>query len=248
MKLSHFVLSAAILAACSGSDTPTNEAATPPSQAAAAPQTVSQATAPQPVDVAEDQEETTEVDPANIYALLADPDGLTELNWDDLMPIGEDEVLAELYETYYANLRTDLADRSERLLDSGNTGGSEFDVSALISEGATNDTMEQIGTFNVVEQLNGLNVRLPGYVVPLDFSADGVYSEFLLVPYFGACLHTPPPPPNQIVFVKAEPATKVASIYEPVWVEGILKTGQFESDTGDSAYELTLSTLEVYEY
>ena len=99
MKLSHFVLSAAILAACSGSDTPTNEAATPPSQAAAAPQTVSQATAPQPVDVAEDQEETTEVDPANIYALLADPDGLTELNWDDLLPIGEDEVLAELYET-----------------------------------------------------------------------------------------------------------------------------------------------------
>jgi hypothetical protein len=108
--------------------------------------------------------------------------------------------------------------------------------------------MDQIGTFNVVEELDGLNIRLPGYVVPLDFSADGVYREFLLVPYFGACLHTPPPPPNQIVYVKASPAAKVGSIYEPVWVEGIMKTGKFTSETGNSAYELTLSNIEAYEY
>jgi hypothetical protein len=108
--------------------------------------------------------------------------------------------------------------------------------------------MEQIGTYNVVDDLDGKSIRLPGYVVPLDFNAESEYQEFLLVPYFGACLHTPPPPPNQIVFVKSEEATKITDIYEPVWVEGVMKTGKFGSDLGNSAYELSLSKLEPYVY
>ena len=152
-----------------------------------------------------------------------------------------------MYEEFYEQLRLDMVSRSERLQDATPTEG-EMDLSMLIAEGSAADTMAQIGTFNVVEDLDGLQIRLPGYVVPLDFSAEGNYDEFLLVPYFGACLHTPPPPPNQIVYVKADPRAEVKSIYEPVWVEGTLKTGKFESDTGDSAYELTLSKIEAYEY
>ena len=108
--------------------------------------------------------------------------------------------------------------------------------------------MEQIGTYNVVEDLNGEKIRIPGYVVPLDFSAKSEHTEFLLVPYFGACLHTPPPPPNQIVFVTASPAVKIENIYEPIWLEGTMRTGQFNSELGNSAYEVSLSKAETYEY
>jgi len=76
---------------------------------------------------------------------------------------------------------------------------------------------------------------VPGYVVPFDFSADAEHKEFLLVPYFGACLHTPPPPPNQIIFIKADPAAKILDIEDPVWIEGTLSTGEFKSDLGDSS-------------
>jgi len=123
----------------------------------------------------------------------------------------------------------------------------ETDISS-ISEGSVDDTMEQIGTFNVVEELDGKRVRVPGYVVPFDFSANAEHKEFLLVPYFGACLHTPPPPPNQIILVKAETAAKIVNIEDPVWLEGTLTTGEFLSDLGNSAYELNLSKLEPYEY
>ena len=99
-----------------------------------------------------------------------------------------------------------------------------------------------------MKELDGKRIRVPGYVVPFDFNADAEHTEFLLVPYFGACLHTPPPPPNQIIFVKAAVAAKIENIYEPVWLEGTLKTGEFLNDLGNSAYELNLSKLEPYEY
>lgn len=259
MKFACFALSAALLTACDGTEAATEN---PPALSLQVVETVQNApdiSSSEPVQVSraadtqtvqETSSESRQESPNATYNILGDPNGPTELTWDDLMPVGEDEVLAQLYETYYANLRQDIARRSQLLqdLDANNEDESEFDISALISEGAANDTMEQIGTFNVVEELNGLDVRLPGYVVPLDFNSGGIYNEFLLVPYFGACLHTPPPPPNQIVYVKASSGAKVDSIYEPVWVEGTMKTGKFESDTGDSAYELTLSNIEAYEY
>jgi hypothetical protein len=166
------------------------------------------------------------------------------LRWEDLMPEGEDEVLAELYAEFYE-------DQEMRMIEQMNLAQAareNTDIMSLIEEGSAADSMEQIGTYNVVDDLDGKSIRLPGYVVPLDFNAESEYQEFLLVPYFGACLHTPPPPPNQIVFVKSEEATKITDIYEPVWVEGVMKTGKFGSDLGNSAYELSLSKLEPYVY
>ncbi len=179
-------------------------------------------------------------DAAPVAAASAEP---VELTWEQLMPKGEEDVLTQLYADYYEELDKRLAQ------EAGAAGsGDAQDLISAITEGSANDTMEQIGTFNVVNELNGLTVRLPGYVVPFDFNAQANYREFLLVPYFGACLHTPPPPPNQIVFVKADPAANIGDIYEPVWVEGVLKTGQFNSDLADSAYELTLNKVEAYVY
>lgn len=164
--------------------------------------------------------------------------------WEDLMPEGEDQRLEELYAEFYEKQENQYREQ----LTLSQAAKADTDIISLIDEGSAQDTMEQIGTYNVVADLNGANIRLPGYVVPLDFNASFEYTEFLLVPYFGACLHTPPPPPNQIVYVKSAKATKIANINEPVWIEGVMKTGQFGSELGNSAYELTLSKLEPYEY
>ena len=71
----------------------------------------------------------------------------------------------------------------------------------------------------IVQDLDQKSVRLAGYALPLEFSGTGV-NEFLLVPYVGACIHVPPPPPNQIVFVRVKEPFKPQSQFTPVWVTG----------------------------
>jgi len=201
-----------------------------------------------------DTKNKTDSDAKNSTDLI-DTD-LKEITWEDLMPEGEDAVLEQLYTDYYAALEEKARSTTLEPEPNGDavdgTNGTDdqsaFDINS-IAEGAENDTMEQIGSFNVVKALNGQKVRIPGYIVPLDFNANSAYIEFLLVPYFGACLHTPPPPPNQIIYVKIDENTpaKVESIYDPVWIEGVLTTGEFSSDLANTAYELNLTNIENYE-
>ncbi|MEM7408556.1 MAG: DUF3299 domain-containing protein [Pseudomonadota bacterium] len=75
----------------------------------------------------------------------------------------------------------------------------------------------------VAAGLSGRRVRLPGYVLPLEFSGDSV-TEFLLVPFVGACIHVPPPPPNQIVHVRPDKPFVSEGLYAPVWIEGVMQT------------------------
>jgi hypothetical protein len=83
----------------------------------------------------------------------------------------------------------------------------------------------------VVKDLNGKLVRLPGYILPLEMSGSKV-TEFLLVPYVGACIHVPPPPPNQIVFVKTGTKEGYANkqLYDPVWVTGVVSVQSMVKD------------------
>ncbi|MGB5618507.1 MAG: DUF3299 domain-containing protein [Desulfobacterales bacterium] len=76
---------------------------------------------------------------------------------------------------------------------------------------------------SMVKELDGQLVRMPGYLLPLEVSSAKV-TEFLLVPYVGACIHVPPPPPNQIIYVKAAQDNGYDSkkIFEPVWVTGVI--------------------------
>jgi hypothetical protein len=76
---------------------------------------------------------------------------------------------------------------------------------------------------SLVKELDGQLVRIPGYLLPLDVSGAKA-TEFLLVPYVGACIHVPPPPPNQIIYVKAAQNNGYDSkkIFEPVWVTGVI--------------------------
>jgi hypothetical protein len=101
--------------------------------------------------------------------------------------------------------------------------------------------------------LNGQNVRLPGYLLPLEFSGKQV-SEFLLVPWVGACIHTPPPPPNQIVHVKPEKPVEIGGMFAPVWVTGQMTTGAIKKSLSlvdgsadiDVGYSLRASRVEPY--
>lgn len=93
-------------------------------------------------------------------------------------------------------------------------------------------------------ELNGTRLRLPGYVVPLDSSAAGL-KEFLVVPYFGACIHSPPPPANQIVYVKLAKAAPIKTM-DAVWVSGTLSTGRADSPMGVSGYAMTGDLVEPY--
>jgi hypothetical protein len=96
-----------------------------------------------------------------------------------------------------------------------------------------------------VPALDGQRVRLPGFVVPLDESPEGLRS-LLLVPYFGACIHTPPPPANQILFVRpAKPLQGVRSM-DAVWAQGTLHTERNDSAMGASSYRLDGASFEPY--
>ena len=108
--------------------------------------------------------------------------------------------------------------------------------------------MIQIGTFNTVPELNETKVRIPGYTVPFEFGANAEIKEFLLVPYYGACLHAPPPPPNQTVFVIADEPIRLRDLAQAVWIEGTLYTQTQESELADAAYTIRVDRVETYTY
>lgn len=113
----------------------------------------------------------------------------------------------------------------------------------------------EIDAAPVVDTLNGKQVRIPGYIVPLEVNNTSI-SEFLLVPYFGACTHTPPPPANQIIYSKINTQYTLDDIYQPVWISGTLKTGRVKSQLNEvgvtqaadieSVYSMQVDAIEPY--
>ena len=99
---------------------------------------------------------------------------------------------------------------------------------------------------DTLKKLEGKLVRIPGFVVPLDdFQEEG--AEFLLVPYYGACVHTPPPPPNQIVMVGMSGRKSIKlNLFDAVWMSGRLKIESIESPYGTVGYQLEGLKVEPY--
>lgn len=94
--------------------------------------------------------------------------------------------------------------------------------------------------------LEGQNVRIPGFIVPLEDTKDGL-KEFLLVPYFGACIHSPPPPANQIIHVLPRTPAKGFRSMDTVWVSGPLSTVRTDSYMGVSGYRIEATQVTPYE-
>jgi hypothetical protein len=105
----------------------------------------------------------------------------------------------------------------------------------------------------VVQELDGELVRIPGFALPLETSATAV-SEFLLVPSIGACIHTPVPPANQLVFVKLNQSYKMSKLYEPIWITGRMKIESVQRAVSysdgkngvESAYAMEAVSIEPY--
>ena len=103
-----------------------------------------------------------------------------------------------------------------------------------------------LASTDVNPSMDGQKIRIPGFVVPLEFDEEQTISQFFLVPYFGACLHMPPPPPNQIILVDAPEGVQMSALYEPFWLEGEVSTVVTENDMAKSAYAMQLHKLSPY--
>ena len=125
--------------------------------------------------------------------------------------------------------------------------------SEIIGEGEmdeTNDSWNPVYDANAVklnEDLNGAYIKMPGYIIPFDVSAEGV-TEFMLVPYVGACIHVPPPPANQLVMVSTDDPWPSESLWDPVWVTGTMQTELQSTTLGQTGYAIKADDMEVYEW
>ncbi|WP_211215036.1 DUF3299 domain-containing protein [Algicola sagamiensis] len=98
----------------------------------------------------------------------------------------------------------------------------------------------------VIPEMNNKPIRIAGYVVPLAFNEAQRVTHFFLVPYYGACIHVPPPPPNQIIYVEAKQGFKLVDLYDAFWVSGWLQTSLIENDTATAAYRMQMQSIQLY--
>lgn len=104
---------------------------------------------------------------------------------------------------------------------------------------------EVMTSTRTVAAMNGVRGRIPGYLVPIAFDDRQRVTEMFLVPYFGACIHVPPPPPNQLVFIRPENPIELGNLWDAYWVHGTVRIGLTDNAMATSAYTLDLERLEL---
>ena len=125
--------------------------------------------------------------------------------------------------------------------------------SEIIGEGEldeVSDTWNPIYDENATklnESLDGSYIKMPGFIIPFDIGVKGV-TEFMLVPYTGACIHMPPPPANQLVMVNAKTPWPSDDLWNPVWVIGMMRMQLQTTDLGQTGYAIVADQMEVYEW
>ncbi|TMV10390.1 DUF3299 domain-containing protein [Ruegeria sediminis] len=115
----------------------------------------------------------------------------------------------------------------------------------VIQHGQLSTPFDQETNAQVTTEYNGKRVRIPGYLVPLEYKEQGVTSA-LLVPYVGACIHVPPPPPNQLIFVTTEKPYESRSLFEPVHVTGMFGTAATNTQLAEVGYALSADEIVPY--
>ena len=155
--------------------------------------------------------------------------GYKTIEWNDLMP-----------DDWVKEMTKEMAKMSKL---NGLLDGSQEATKAM------DDLRQKLDNAPIVKSQVNQKVRLPGYAVPLDADRNSK-REFLLVPYFGACIHTPPPPSNQIVLVRPTANSKIKKMPESMdvlWVEGELKESRVNTSQGVSGYMLEAISIAPYE-
>ena len=205
-----------------------------------------------------------------LLAPCANADAPRQLMWEDLVPktAASENPFSKLTKDQLAKLSDIASVRDRKARADSKPSAAELDNERALTRELQDSGVDVDGLLarrkEMAEQqrvrgqvlnsaLDGQLVRLPGYLLPLEFSGKMV-TEFLLVPWVGACIHTPPPPPNQIVHVKADKAFEMAGVFTPVWVTGKLtaaatKKSLFLIDGSsdiDIGYSLRASQVEPY--
>lgn len=99
---------------------------------------------------------------------------------------------------------------------------------------------------SVRHELNGSRVKIPGFVIPLE-GDENIVTEYFLVPYFGACIHVPPPPPNQIIYVKMPQGAPVQHLWDIIYVVGTLEVKEMSNDIAQAGYTIIADSIEPYD-
>lgn len=125
-------------------------------------------------------------------------------------------------------------------------GSAEDNMETLDQMAVGNEQVQRfqsaLSSTKIVDEYLGKKVRIPGFIVPLE-GEDQTITEFFIVPFFGACLHMPPPPPNQIIHVEFKDGVELDNLYDPFWFEGTLSAKMNSNDLGASAYAMTISSV-----
>ena len=161
------------------------------------------------------------------------------LDWGDLAPEGYFESLLEKKKSTFGGMIDSLGDAF---------GFDSIDDDSEEAQKAYDELQVSLRSAPIVPELNGEYVKLAGFVVPLEFDFEnGTFTEFLLAPYFGACIHVPPPPSNQIVHVKSPNPLEQKWLDDAVWVTGIMTTDSVDSEYGYAGYSMKDVRLEIYD-
>ena len=208
---------------------------------------------------------------AMLVALSALADAPQRIMWEDLAPglskVDPDDPFVKMPFEQLADLSDLAAIRDRRA--AGETlsakdskdeqmlverlGQAGIDAEAMLAKRKELIARRQTQSVAINSRLNNALVRIPGYVLPLEYKGKQV-SEFLLVPWVGACIHTPPPPPNQIVHVVPAKPFESTGMFAAVWVTGRLSAASTKrslfmidgSSDIDIAYSLKASAVEPY--
>ncbi|MDH5602250.1 MAG: DUF3299 domain-containing protein [Gammaproteobacteria bacterium] len=150
---------------------------------------------------------------------------VTEIMWEDLIP---------------KEWRPD-----QTLVDKYNNGEIGDDDPRIIKLKKRFQEMEKLSPLN--KKLHGKFIKMPGLVVPVELDGEKV-RELLLVPYHGACVHVPPPPANQVVYVKLpDKLARKFEYFETIWVTGLLTVEKTKSKVAEAGYSIKATKVELYE-
>lgn len=154
---------------------------------------------------------------------------LVDLTWETLLPSKERQILSE-YQQSQAQTVDEFTSQLLKTLEAA------YDDDYKAATVSTNTNPE----------VDGKRVTMKGFIVPLDYHEDGSIKNMFLVPYFGACIHFPPPPPNQIVFAQLASGFTDFNLEQAYEVTGLMSIGLFEDPAGTSAYMMKIAEIKEY--
>lgn len=160
--------------------------------------------------------------------------GYTTIEWTDLMPADDLEALMNPPEEL------------QNIEDGSEADQISSQIQAAITQASDSRYQQALSSTRIRPEYNNKAIRIPGFIVPLSFGENNSITEFFIVPFFGACIHVPPPPPNQIIFGKYPKGFKVDALYDPFWIEGTLSTELVENDMATAAYTIKIDQITDY--